>query len=65
MGLLDIAKCINDAISKLEKSSSSKGSNTAEEALKQAVNQQNTQGAHAAALQALLGPLMAQAFGNN
>ena len=40
MGLLDIAKCLNDTISKLKKSISSKGSNTVEEALKQAVNQQ-------------------------
>ena len=64
MGLIDIAKCLTDAISKLKKSQFSKVSNTAEEALKQAVNQQGAQGVQGAALQALLVPLMAQAFGN-
>jgi signal-transduction protein with cAMP-binding, CBS, and nucleotidyltransferase domain len=64
IGLLDIARCLNDAISKLEKSKLKSG-NLAEEAfLKQAMNTQGAQGAQAAALQALLGPLMAQAFGN-
>lgn len=62
VGLLDIAKCLNDAISKLEKSCS-KSSSTAQNALKQAVESQGAQGTQAAALQALLGPLMAQAFG--
>ena len=64
MGLLDIAQCLNDAISKLEKINYSKGNNTSEEGLKQAVNQQGAQRAQGAALQVLLGPLMAQAFGN-
>ena len=62
-GLLDIFKCLNDAISKLEKSQSKK-TNTAGDALKEAMKAQGAQGAQAAALQALLGPLMAQAFGN-
>ena len=63
VGLLDIAKCLNDAISKLEKSDSKSGS-VAQEALSQAMHAQGAQGAQAAALQALLGPLMSQAFGN-
>ena len=63
VGLLDIAKCLNDAISKLE-NSRSKGGNAAEDALKEAMSVQGAQGAQALALQALLGPLMAQAFGN-
>ena len=68
VGLLDIAKCLNDAISKLEKKSkSSSGSvaqSEAQEALSQAMQSQGAQGAQAAALQALLAPLMNQAFGN-
>eukprot|EP00526_Cylindrotheca_closterium_P028713 CAMPEP_0113623274 /NCGR_PEP_ID=MMETSP0017_2-20120614/11965_1 /TAXON_ID=2856 /ORGANISM="Cylindrotheca closterium" /LENGTH=1666 /DNA_ID=CAMNT_0000533203 /DNA_START=23 /DNA_END=5020 /DNA_ORIENTATION=+ /assembly_acc=CAM_ASM_000147 len=63
VGLLDIAKCLNDAISKLEKSQS-KTDDSAQVALQQAVMAQGAQGAQAAALHALLGPLMAQAFGN-
>jgi signal-transduction protein with cAMP-binding, CBS, and nucleotidyltransferase domain len=63
VGLLDIAKCLNDAISKLEKSDSKSGS-VAQEALSQAMQAQGAHGAQAAALQALLGPLMSQAFGN-
>ena len=64
MGLLDIAKYLNDSISRLEKSQTAKGSTAVEADLEQAANQQGAQGAQAAALQALLGPLMAQAFGN-
>jgi myosin heavy subunit/predicted transcriptional regulator len=63
VGLLDIAKCLNDAISKLERSTE-KNSNSMEEALKQVAGLQGAGGAQASALQALLGPLMAQAFGN-
>ncbi|KAL3924100.1 MAG: hypothetical protein SGILL_001255, partial [Bacillariaceae sp.] len=63
VGLLDIAKCLNDAISKLEKSKS-KDSNAAQEALELAMQAQGAQGSQAAALQALLGPLMTQAFGS-
>jgi signal-transduction protein with cAMP-binding, CBS, and nucleotidyltransferase domain len=63
VGLLDIAKCLNDAISKLEHAHE-KGSSAAEDAVKQVAGLQGAGGAQAAALQALLGPLMAQAFGN-
>jgi signal-transduction protein with cAMP-binding, CBS, and nucleotidyltransferase domain len=62
VGLLDIAKCLHDAISKLEKAQE-KTSKAAEEAVKQAAGLQGSGGAQAAALQALLGPLMMQAFG--
>ena len=54
VGLLDMAQCLDDAISKLGKINYSKGSNTSEEGLKSAVNQQGAQGAQGAALQALL-----------
>lgn len=63
VGLLDIARCLNDAISKLEKSLGSR-SDSASEVLKQAVSAQGVRADQAAALQALLGPLMAQAFGS-
>ena len=63
VGLLDIAKCLNDAISKLERAQE-KGSIAAEDAVKQVAGLQGAGAAQAAALQALLGPLMAQAFGN-
>ena len=62
VGLLDIAKCLNDAIDKLEKTTD-KSSEAAVEAVKQAAGLQGMAGAQAAALQALLGPLMMQAFG--
>jgi CBS domain-containing protein len=61
VGVLDIAKCLNDAISKLEKSQS-KGNDAADNLLQQALQQQGGQGA--VALQALLGPLVSQAFGD-
>ena len=60
VGCLDIAKCLNDAISKLEKSQD-KGSSVAEDALKASLG--GTGGAQAAALQQLLAPLLAQALG--
>ncbi len=62
VGLLDIAKCLNDAIDKLEKTKD-KSTEAAVEAVKQAAGLQGVEGAQAAALQALLGPLMTQAFG--
>jgi len=62
VGVLDIAKCLNDAISKLEKSQE-KGSSAAEDAVKQMASLQGAGGNQAAALQALLGPLLSQAFG--
>jgi signal-transduction protein with cAMP-binding, CBS, and nucleotidyltransferase domain len=61
VGVLDIAKCLNDAISKLEKSQE-KGSSAAEDAVKQMASLQGAGGNQAAALQALLGPLLSQAF---
>ena len=59
VGVLDIAKCLTDAISKLERSQE-KGSSAAEEALKASLG--SAGGAQAAALQQLLGPLLSQAF---
>ncbi|CAB9513362.1 Unconventional myosin [Seminavis robusta] len=63
VGVLDIAKCLNDAITKLEKSVD-KSSTTVEDVVKQVVNQQGSGGSQAMALQALLGQVMSQAFGN-
>jgi hypothetical protein len=64
VGFLDIAKCLNDAISKLERAKD-KSSSAAEDAVvKRVAGLQEAGSAQAAALQALLGPLMAQAFGN-
>jgi len=75
VGLLDIAKCLNDAIDKLERRSSKEKGNTqdttttAMASLLQNVATANIGGGADnnanAALQALLGPLMAQAFGGN
>ena len=64
VGVLDIAKCLNDAIDKLEKSGDKSG-NAAEEAMKRMISQQGNGSVEAAALQSLLGNLMAQAFGNS
>ena len=63
VGVLDIAKCLNDAISKLEKAEEKNGS-VAEDAVKQMAALQGAGGQQAAMLTQLLGPLMAQAFGN-
>ena len=60
VGLLDIAKCLNDAISKLERSQV-KSKSAVDDAVKNAIG---ATGANAAALQALLGSLMSQAFGS-
>merc|ERR1712127_109391 len=63
VGCLDIAKCLNDAISKLERAQEKSGS-AAEDAMKQMASLPNAGGGNqAAALQALLGPLLAQALG--
>jgi len=63
VGCLDIAKCLNDAISKLERAQEKNGS-SAEDAIMQVATLQNSGGVNqAAALQALLGPLLAQALG--
>jgi signal-transduction protein with cAMP-binding, CBS, and nucleotidyltransferase domain len=61
-GVLDIAKCLNDAISKLERSAD-KSSSAAEDAIKQMSSLQGAGGAQSALMQQLLGPLLAQAFG--
>ena len=63
VGVLDIAKCLNDAISKLE-FSREKSSRTAEDKVKQMLTQQVGDTSQAAALQALLGNLVTQAFGS-
>ena len=62
VGLLDIAKCLNDAISKLEKAQD-KSSSAAEDAVKQMANLQGAGGAQAEMLTQLLGGLVSQAFG--
>jgi CBS domain-containing protein len=62
VGVLDIAKCLNDAISKLEKADEQKKS-AAEDAVKQMATLQGAGGQQAAMLTQLLAPLMAQAFG--
>merc|ERR1719506_2827527 len=63
VGLLDIAKCLNSIISKLERSENNNSAAT-EDVVKKVVNQQGASGAHAEALNALLGSLMSHAFGN-
>lgn len=63
VGLLDIAKCLNHAISRLAQSQS-KSTSAAEDAVKQVVNQHGATGAQATALQVLLGNLMSQAMGH-
>lgn len=60
IGVLDIAKCLNDAISKLE-NAASKSSAAAEHLIKQALEDAGQAGA---ALKTLLGPLVSKAFGN-
>jgi CBS domain-containing protein len=61
VGVLDIAKCLNDAITKLERSQEKNASST-NDAIQQVATLQGA-GGQAAALQALLGPLLAQALG--
>ena len=63
VGLLDIAKCLNDAIDKLEYAQK-KGSSVAESAVKQLVSQQSASTDQAIALQALLSGLVSTAFGS-
>ena len=62
VGVLDIAKCLNDAISKLEKAEE-QNSSAAADAVKQMAALQGAGGQQAAMLTQLLGPLMSQAFG--
>jgi len=63
VGLLDIAKCLHDAIDKLERTGNKKNKNTSAENAARALAQ-SAGGAKAVALQALLGPLMDKAFGD-
>jgi len=63
VGILDIARCLNDAINKLE-GSQEKKSNAAEDVLQGMISKQGAGNAQAAALQAILGSLMSQAFGD-
>ena len=58
-GLLDISKCLNDAISKLE-NHENKSNNSLEDAVKQVSSLHGANQAQVAALQALLGPLLNQ-----
>ena len=63
VGLLDIAKCLNDAISKLE--SKNEGThNLAENAIQKAIIDQGGDLSQIQAIQGLLGHLISQAFGN-
>jgi len=61
VGVLDIAKCLNDAITKLERTQEKNASST-DDTLMQMTSLQGAGGNQAAALQALLGPLLSQAF---
>jgi CBS domain-containing protein len=61
LGLLDIAKLLNDAITKLEHAKQ-KSSSTVDDVVKQALKTQGND-QHAAALSALLGGLLSQAMG--
>ncbi|KAL3913278.1 MAG: hypothetical protein SGILL_006558, partial [Bacillariaceae sp.] len=62
VGVLDVAKCLNDAISKLERSASSKSPHLAEDLMNQALKVNG--GADTAALRSILGPLLSRAFGS-
>lgn len=63
VGVLDIARCLNDAITKLEQSRD-KSNRNAEDAVKHLISQGGGDGSQAAALQAMLGNLVSQAFGS-
>ena len=62
VGLLDIGKCLNDAIERLERQSA-RTTSTALDVVKKVTSVQGGNSAHAAALQALLGTLMSKAVG--
>merc|ERR1719232_536851 len=57
VGLLDISKCLNDAITKLERQQN-KSVNSIDDTVKHVSSIQGASGAQVAALQALLGPLL-------
>jgi len=61
-GVLDIGKCLDDAITRLERAEE-KNSKSSGDALMQVANLQGAGDAQVAALQALLSPLMSQALG--
>ena len=63
VGILDIAKCLNDAISKLESKQEST-SNLAENAIHKAIMDQGGDLSQIQAMQGLLGHLISQAFGS-
>ena len=63
VGLLDIAKCLNDAISKLE-SKQEGTTNLAENAIQKAILDQGGDLSQIQAIQGLLGHLISQAFGS-
>jgi len=63
VGVLDIAKLLNDAIDRLERSID-KSKASADDVVTELVGKQGAGGAQAQALQALLSQVMAQAFGN-
>jgi CBS domain-containing protein len=64
VGILDIAKCLNDAITKVEKANVIDTS-VDNHAIQELVNQQESSGPQAAAIKHLLQTLMSQAFGYN
>jgi len=64
VGLLGIAKCLNDAISKLERACA-KGKLKAENAVKEMISMKGAAGTQAAALKMSLSPLLLQAFGGD
>jgi CBS domain-containing protein len=59
-GVLDISKCLTEAIAKLEAAQDGQTMSSAEDVSKKVVSQQILDGANAAALQALLSALMGQ-----
>ena len=64
VGLLGIAKCLNEAISKLERACA-KGKLNAENAVKEMISMKGAAGAQAATLKMSLSPLLLQAFGGD
>jgi CBS domain-containing protein len=63
VGILDIGQCLNDAIQKLERAEEC-SNKAAKDIVEQVATLKAGPGAHVNALQALLGPVLEQAFGN-
>ena len=63
VGILDIGQCLNDAIQKLERADEC-SNKAAKDVVEQVATLKAGPGAHVNALQALLGPVLEQAFGN-